>query len=648
MRASTHVQQWAWVVCFCIVHRFTRTSITTSAFDATLFVLKARRGRHRIRASSLSREVFVEETLDALKVRIRDLEKEVERWKSQVKNVRYGLNWLDVPEAFEKDSEDRIPILEEVPEKAIEADGPLAGKPSHVIIEGDNYHALTCLNYTHRGKIDVIYIDPPYNTGSDGFTYKDKRFLTEFPDGQKVPRDHPLRHSYWLSFMEKRLKLAKNLLSDRGVIFISIDDNEQANLKLLCDKIFGEGNFVGTYFWKRTDTPPALSYKIRRKLEFLLCYQRQDIAQRTFAQGYVDGGDVPLLNTGNSLGVLEFPAQSVHFGISDGVYKNKSTYKIELLDEVNVVNGVNVKPFKAKGHFKWGQDNLNSEVSAGTYFIIKTDKFSPRFQKTIKSTKVPSNIIDGEVNVGTNEDAKKELSDIQIEFDYAKPISLIGYISKIPFWNDSEITILDFFAGSGTTLHATLNLNREDGGSRRCILVQQSEGENNICERVTYERNRRVICGYTSAKGESIEGLGGSLKYYKTGFVGKHSSKNASDADKVELAEKAGCLIALAENTLETVAVPEAARGFWQIYSDGSANKKRYTCIYYNGDYGKVPEFITKIDEFRKTDKKAKFTVYVFSWNSPDFFENEFDDMRNVEIKAIPKPILEIYKALNG
>ena len=216
------------------------------------------------------------------------------------------------------------------------------------------------------------------------------------------------------------------------------------------------------------------------------------------------------------------------------------------------------------------------------------------------------------------------------------------------FSNGKNARILDFFAGSGTTLHATLNLNKEDDGNRQCILVQQSEGDNNICENVTYERNRRVMCGYTNAKGESVEGLGGSLKYYKTGFVGKHQSKNANDADKVELAEKAGCLIALAENTLETIKVPKAAKGFWQIYSDNAEKKKRYTCIYHNGDYGKVSDFVAKIDELRTTDKKSKFTVYVFSWNSPDFFENEFDDLKNIEIKAIPKPILEIYKALNG
>lgn len=215
------------------------------------------------------------ETLDGLKIRIRELEKEVERWKSQVKSVRYGLNWMDVPEAFDKDSEDKIPILEEVAEKAVDAEGPLTGKPPHVIIEGDNYHALTCLNYTHRGKIDVIYIDPPYNTGSDGFTYKDKRFLTEFPDGQKVPKEHPLRHSYWLSFMEKRLKLAKSLLSDKGVIFISIDDNEQANLKLLCDRIFTENNFVGQIIIKSNPRGSMSETELAKLHEYVIIYARK-------------------------------------------------------------------------------------------------------------------------------------------------------------------------------------------------------------------------------------------------------------------------------------------------------------------------------------------------------------------------------------
>jgi len=180
------------------------------------------------------------------------LKKEIERLRKAVKKQRYGLVWMDVPEAFEDDVENKLPILKEVPKLAVKNSD---GKPTHILIEGDNYHALSCLNYTHKGKIDVIYIDPPYNTGSDGFRYKDKRILDKYPDGTEVPKDHPFRHSYWLSFMSKRLELAKDILKESGVIFISIDDNEFAQLKLLFDEIFNPLNFVNIIVWKKTNSP---------------------------------------------------------------------------------------------------------------------------------------------------------------------------------------------------------------------------------------------------------------------------------------------------------------------------------------------------------------------------------------------------------
>lgn len=227
----------------------------------------------------------------------------------------YGLVWEDKPEDVEERLREELPVLTEVSDRAIISDNSDA--PNHIIIEGDNLEALSTLAYTHAGKIDVIYIDPPYNTGNKDFIYNDSY----------VDSEDSYRHSKWLSFMSKRLRIAKKLLSDRGVIFISIDENEQANLKILCDSadLFGESNFVGSFFWKRTSTPPALSYKIRRKLEFVLCYQKKAIPQRTFAQGYVDGGDAPLLNSGNPRRVLSFPTGTVHFNIPDGKYTNKSS-----------------------------------------------------------------------------------------------------------------------------------------------------------------------------------------------------------------------------------------------------------------------------------------------------------------------------------
>jgi adenine-specific DNA-methyltransferase len=206
-------------------------------------------------------------TEEELQLKVRELEKQVRHLNEQIKNQEYGLNWLDVPEGFETESENKIPILEEVPELAINNHD---GKPTHIIIEGDNYHALTCLNYTHHGKIDVIYIDPPYNTGSDGFTYKDKRFLKEYPDGTPVPVNHPLRHSYWLSFMNKRLELAIDLLSEKGIILISIDDNEIGQLKLMCDKIFRNNGIA--LLPRITKSSGKTTDKIAQNHDYILIY----------------------------------------------------------------------------------------------------------------------------------------------------------------------------------------------------------------------------------------------------------------------------------------------------------------------------------------------------------------------------------------
>lgn len=543
----------------------------------------------------------------------------VELLRSQKK---YGLVWEDKPEEIETRLVDELPVLTEVPERAIVSDSPDA--PNHILIEGDNLEALTALAYTHEGKIDVIYIDPPYNTGNKDFVYNDSF----------VDREDGYRHSKWLAFMNKRLQIAKSLLSSGGVIFISIDDNEQAQLKLLCDEIFGNNNFVGTYLWNRTSTPPALSYKIRRKLEFVLCYQRSDIPQRTFSQGYVDGGDAPLLNSGNPVGVLSFPKGSVRFGVPDGCYSAKSSYKINLLDNVFIKNGVNENEFKAEGNFKWSQPNLDREVKEGTYFLIKTKQFSPRFQKSKKSTKVPSNIINDEVCVGTNEDAQKEMTNLGIEFNYAKPTSLIQYLIKMPFWNEKSVTILDFFAGSGTTLHATMQLNAEDGGHRKCILV--TNNENNICEKVTYERNKRVIQGYTTPKGEEVEGLhDNNLRYYRTNFLSRDKSvKNMRQL--VRLATDMLCI----KNDVYTEAEfcgkhlnPNIARYF----DNGQGN--RMLVIYEERAIQLLVQLMAQTE-----DDGIKTLVYVFSPGA-DPYTDDFEDIaERVKLCALPSAIYEAYK----
>ena len=534
---------------------------------------------------------------------------------------KYGLVWEDKPENVEERLREELPVLTEVKERAIISEDPDA--PNHILIEGDNLEALTALTYTHTGKIDVIYIDPPYNTGNNDFVYNDRY----------VDKEDSYRHSKWLSFMSKRLSIAKKLLSDSGVIFISIDDNEQAQLKLLCDEVFLPQNFVGTYLWKRTSTPPALSYKIRRKLEFVLCYQNKDISQRTFAQGYIDGGDVPLLNSGNPLGILEFPKGSVVFNIPDGVYSRKDSYKIELLDQVTVENGRNANSFKAQGNFKWGQKNLEKEVASGTYFLIKSLQFSPRFQKSTKSTKVPSNIIDEDVAVGTNEDAQKEMDALGITFSYAKPSSLIAYLSKMPFWEDKDITLLDFFAGSGTTLHATMQLNAEDGGHRTCILV--TNNENNICEEVTYERNRRVIKGYVKPNGEEVDGLThNTLRYYKTDFVGRErSSQNMR-----QLVYAATDLLCIKEDLYNEVKQFGSLKLKSSVTRYFECKNKRMLVIYNELAVPAIAE------ELAKMDFSGKVKIYVFAPGNYAYDDEFYEVQNKVELCALPAAIYNAYQ----
>ena len=578
--------------------------------------------------------------------KIHELEKQVSRLQTEIKKnseTQYGLRWMDVPEAFEAEAENAIPTLEEVKEKAISNDD---GKPTHILIEGDNFHALTCLNYTHKGQIDVIYIDPPYNTGSDGFVYKDKRVLDKFPDGTTVPTDHPLRHSYWLSFIHKRLELAKNLLSERGVIFISIDDNEQANLKLLCDQVFGEENFIGKWCWYKSATPPNLSYKIRKNIEYVLCYEKSKNNTKYHGVKKESKSDDPITKPQNTIKKLEFPPFSIHFKGEDGVIKagvyGTEKFPNKLCNDMIIVNGVNTNSVSFENKFIWIQERLEEEIKNGTR-INCSKAIVLSYKKADYDPVVPSNFIDINVGVDTTENAGREIANIIGEgmFDYPKPTSLIKYLLNFA----PSSTILDFFAGSGTTMHATMQLNEEDGGHRQCILVQQNE--NNICEAVTYERNKRVMQGYTNSKKEYVPGLGNSMKYYRTAFVGEHKITDITDADKVALTQKAGCLLSLGENTLEEIKTAKSYQIFQLRKGDKPTNDFGYTAVYFSGNLTYFADFRREIEQIQTANPLTRIAVYVFTWGDPSVFENEFDDLSGITIKPIPQPILEIYQNIH-
>ena len=444
-------------------------------------------------------KAFLEKSSNTNAVRLLNFAAEVER---EVRNKKFGLVFEEHRERVDVELAENLPVLTEVKKRFLATKNTKSTKkdesPLNFLIEGDNLAALKLLEKTHRGKIDVIYIDPPYNTGNKDFIYNDSY----------VDKTDTFRHSKWLSFMKKRLEIAKRLLSDNGLIFISIDDNEQAGLKLLCDAIFGECNFVTNFSWMRTATASNLSHTIRQKMEYVLCFRRNELSF-VLNGGLTDGGDVPLLNAANKIAEIVLPKESLDLRIDDGLYPKGKYDKIELTSDFIVKNGVAKTDLKIKGRFKWAQETVEDEISKGTYFIIKTKKFSVRFQRAEKSIKAPSNLITkDECNVGTNEEGNEVIKQLFGEsvFSYSKPPSLIKYLVRMH--QNSSATVLDFFAGSGTTGHAVMKLNAEDGGKRKFILV--TNNESGICEKVTYERLKRVM---------KKEKYAARLKYFKVDYV---------------------------------------------------------------------------------------------------------------------------------
>lgn len=429
-----------------------------------------------------------------------------------------GLVWEEKGEEVEERLRTGFPTLKEVGGRAVVSDD--ADAANHTIIEGDNLVALEALAITHSEAIDIIYIDPPYNTGNRELSYNDTR----------VASGDSYRHSEWLSFMNRRLLAARRLMSDRGVIFISIDDRMHGLLKLLSDQIFGEDNYITTFVWEKTQHFGRQKLNYYSNSEYILCYARQlrkdGVLRRLLVeQSGTRPGDAPLFNASNKPAVITFPAGSVRFDINDGIYHQSRSRHYLLMEPVEIKKGTNVNPLVLTFRSRWSQSMVDDQYRKGTTFLVKTAKFAIRavYHQFKISRRAPKSIIFTNINnplcahtagglkVGITENGSKELSDILpgCRFPYPKPTSLINYLLSL----SEGTTVLDFFAGSGTTLHAVMQLNATDGRRRRCILCNNDE--NGICRNITYERNKRVIKGYTDSDGRHVAGLtGNNLRYY--------------------------------------------------------------------------------------------------------------------------------------
>lgn len=536
----------------------------------------------------------------------------IEQVKSLKKQKRFGLVWEDKPEDVVVQCQTELPVLEEVKDREIEK---LPGERTNVIIEGDNYHALSVLNYTHAGKVDVIYIDPPYNTGA-----KDWKYNNDYVDINDT-----YRHSKWLSLMANRLKAAKRLLKKTGVLICAIDDNEQAHLGVLFEELFSDYERHCITIIHNPGGVQGKNFSYNHEYAYFI-FPRGD--KVIGLQNREDNPDIrPLrdVSTGNHLRedakncfypIFVKEGKVIGFGdVSPNSYHPKSA-NVTRDDGVMEIYPIDPQGNERKWVFaRQTVDSIKDELSVEynrqrkifdiirkkTRFNYKTVWDNKLFNANLFGTQILTKIID-----------KK--------FPFPKSIYAVREcISAVIHGKDA--VILDYFAGSGTTGHAVMMLNKEDGGNRQFILC--TNNENGIAEEVTYPRIKNVIEGYAD-----VEGIPANVRYFKTTFV---KSEMVSDDTRRELVARSTEMICVKGDTYSK----DYDNKHFKIYS----NAKQTTGILFDLD---------AIEDFKEKLRKKELptSIYVFSLSN-DTFDADFDDLDlKHKLCPIPESILEVYRKL--
>lgn len=400
---------------------------------------------------------------------------------------KYGLNWHGKRRARQLALTPSTGTLRPCPEDSVDW-----GTTQNLMIEGDNLEVLKLLQKSYAGKVKLIYIDPPYNTGKD-FVYPDnfqdniKNYLEltgQVQGGAKISSNTEASgrfHTDWLNMMYPRLKLARNLLLPSGVIFISIGDEEVHNLREICDEIYGGENFCGVFVWEKKKKPSFLDQNMGSVTDYIVAYAKNRQLTPPFVAGAVeDGKKYPFNNAGNPLGILRFPPRSVQFLCGDQEIRaqdmSEGNIKTELLDNVKIVGGINVNEFRLKGEWRYSQAKLEEFVAAKDEIVISKVPFRPNYVNRSGESKKTANFLSHRINgVPTNEDATEEMRKLfgADVMSYPKPTGLLKYLVRA-VTSDSDI-VMDFFAGSGTTACGVMLQNIEDSGTRNYILVQLPE-----------------------------------------------------------------------------------------------------------------------------------------------------------------------------
>jgi adenine-specific DNA-methyltransferase len=562
----------------------------------------------------------------------KDLKREILDLKAELRRLKknyLGLVFEDKPEDIVIQCQQNIPVLKEVKAKRIVKD---VERPNNLLIEGDNYHALCVLNYTHKKNIDLIYIDPPYNTGAKNWKY----------NNDYVDKEDEYRHSKWLSLMRHRLNLARELLKDDGVLICAIDENEQAHLGVLIESIFPAheqhtitivhnpkgvqgNNFSYSHEYAIFVVPKDKTIIGARSLteeEMYISNLRNwgNESERTDAKNCF----YPIIiSDGKIIGFGDVAPNNFHPKSANEKKKDKSIY-VWPIDEKGVERKwryarQSVDEIKDILQIKESRNGLIQIMIAKDYGTYKTVWSDKKYDASEYGTKLLREIIPG------------------CDFDFPKSLYTVYDCLFAVIGNRPRANVLDFFAGSGTTGHAVLEMNKADGGERKFILCTNNENNNGngtggIAESVCYPRIKKVIEGYKDKKNEKVAGLGGNLFYYKTDLVNIDKIQKIPDEAKIRVTYQAGEMIAVREDTLNEVEKNE----WWQIFE----GKEKITSIYFKEDKSKLMELVEKLEK-----KKISVALYIFSWGKNEY-KGEYSSA-NIRVEDIPEPILEVYKEIN-
>ncbi len=518
-----------------------------------------------------------DDNTDRLLVYLSDIEKDIN-------GKKYGLVFEEHREAVDELLEKNVPVLVENEDLKIDNGGT-----QNFLIEGDNLASLKLLEKTHKGKIDLIYIDPPYNTGNKDFVY----------DDAFVDSEDKFKHSKWLSFMSERLKIAHRLLSDKGVIFISIDNNEQAQLKILCDNVFNDNNYIGTMIWRKKAGGGQTDEFFVTEHEYILCYRKAFAFKWLNFQEEAKIEDFKLKdNYGNyTLVKLEKWGSSAHKEDRPSMY-----FSIKAPDKSDYFPKA---PDGKDGRWRVGLQKMTEIIKQNNIYW----SFDKKKNSWIPYEKVYFNELKGKLiksrsiiyDLAETGDATKQLTEVfgtKDLFQNPKPVELIQFLIK----HCNCSIVLDFFAGSGTTGHAVMKLNAEDGGKRKFILC--TNNENNICRDVTYERIKRVI---------AKEDYKASLKYYKVDFVPISEQLYYEYADKLllhikELVELENGLDFAGNNKVAICLTDDELKTF----ADSINGETAYKAVYVGHDV-----FVTPETEDKLTSHNVNINVI------PDYYYGE-------------------------